>query len=258
MIPFSINGKPIQIPSSWNELTLRQFFAVRKADSFFDKMEVITGEKDWDKVQDIDVTLLPFMLWLTDEKEFEDSESQNWLMIQGQYRKLSYEIKKDLGEYSFGQKIMCQRELARLQSEEKSPFDAIPLLIATYFQSEVEGVKYDPEAAEKFIEKVLEMNIRDIYPAYKFITQELLRLIQRDQIHLTRTPSQAEALVGTKELDPLKDLILIDSLAGGDIFKHDAVTELPYNRVFGKLYMQNEIAKHQEKIESVMKQKQKV
>lgn len=258
MIPFILNEKKIEVPSSWNELTVKQFFDVRNAKTFYEKMEAMTGEKDWDKIENMDMLLLPFTIWLTSNADFETAQQNNNITIQGQYKPIYYELNKDLGEYSFGQKIICQQKLSKLQEDKKDMVEALPLLIATYYQPICEDKKYSPEDAETFEKTIYETRICFAYPAFKFILAELLRLIERDSQYLSRPIKSEELMASSTELNKFKDFMLIDSLAGGDIFKHDAVTDFPYNRIFGKLYMENEKSKYQERLSEAMKRKHKV
>lgn len=104
-------------------------------------------------------------------------------------------------------------------------------------------------------EEIEPIGIKDFYPALNFIVQEHQKLIERENriLEYDYDPEEIEA-----DISPLQKfgrMATVDTLAGGDLLKHSKIIELPYSRIFTKMYMESEKAKYQKRLFEIRKSK---
>nr|DAW53080.1 MAG TPA: hypothetical protein [Caudoviricetes sp.] len=83
------------------------------------------------------------------------------------------------------------------------------------------------------------MNVYRFYACIKHLTNEVQRVLEQEQRALQGEPSHYETQLqqaGVEQLQPFKDLAIIDTLAQGDILRYEQVEALPYEVVFYTLY----------------------
>jgi len=67
-----------------------------------------------------------------------------------------------------------------------------------------------------------------------WISDELKAVNQMEKDYLTSFPDSKMQLAGIDKLNKFGEMNIIDSLAGGDILKHEAIRKLPYHVIFDK------------------------
>ena len=101
-----------------------------------------------------------------------------------------------------------------------------------------------PQVIEAFrlvykIKNPARMNVYRFYACIKHLTNEVQRVLEQEQRALQGEPSPYEAQLqqaGVEQLQPFRDLAIIDTLAQGDILRYEQVEALPYDVVFYTLY----------------------
>ncbi|MFI8379621.1 hypothetical protein [Leeuwenhoekiella sp. NPDC079379] len=105
-------------------------------------------------------------------------------------------------------------------------------------------------------EQVLKLKILEFFPLVKAIRSQLEKLIAREENNLTpKFPDEKFELVeGGKRLQRFGIWNVVNSLAGGDILKFDAILNLKYDKVFTKLLLDKELNDIQHEISKRNKQ----
>lgn len=87
--------------------------------------------------------------------------------------------------------------------------------------------------------EILELDIVSFYGYINSVIEQVKNLNIAEEVHLTsKYPNIKWGMVdGSERLRNLGMLPMVDNLAGGDILKHDAIMELPYEKVFKKLML---------------------
>lgn len=83
------------------------------------------------------------------------------------------------------------------------------------------------------------MNVYRFYACIKHLMNEVQRVLEQEQKALQGEPSPYETQLqqaGVEQLQPFKDLAIIDTLAQGDILRYEQVEALPYEVAFYTLY----------------------
>ena len=69
------------------------------------------------------------------------------------------------------------------------------------------------------------------------------------------TVTESERAAGIDRISGFGILNSIDALAGGDVFKYDAATELPYHLAIAYLYRQHELALFRKRLKLILESK---
>lgn len=83
---------------------------------------------------------------------------------------------------------------------------------------------------------------------FPWVFEEFEEIISAENNHLDYTPDEKEKSAGIDNLSDFGHFPAIDSLAGGDITKHDEILKMPYHMVFQKLAYQHTVNQIQKKL----------
>ena len=104
-------------------------------------------------------------------------------------------------------------------------------------------------------EEIEQIGIVEFYPVLNFIVSEHQKLIERENRILHHEPEVEELEAGIESLHKFGRMATVDTLAGGDLLKHNQIIEMPYSRVFTKMYLESEKAKYQRKLIAIKSKK---
>ena len=213
-----INGRDIEIPVTWGNITLLQHNKLKKANNDFEAIEILTGitQDELKILSHTSISLLTNSIsFIYDEKEL-----------------LSYTIpdeflgKKipDIKKESWGQKIILQRVVS---NDDYSIEDVLSI----YFQEnkfnidEIDSTKKRIFVAPYIISKLVCDNI---------LSQlETILKTERENLNVSPTSEQVQAGIGS--YDVLGVFCTIDALANGDILKHEEILKTDYNTIYLKM-----------------------
>lgn len=202
MIPFRIKlsrfkSKQINLPSSWSEVSLDQFFRIQELEENSDPsklFEILTGES-----LKIDFTaFIPFMEWIAEPLKIED------------FDRVSSGV--NIMECSYRQKVMFSMELSK-----KKLLESAPKLLSIYLPQSESYFRRIP------ISKSLPLLI-DLLEQFKLQTEK------ENAISIKPTPIEIQA--GSERLNQLSHFNTIDQIAREYSYTHDEVENLSANTVF--------------------------
>jgi hypothetical protein len=173
MIDFKLAGKhEFILPSNYGELTLKQFFALRKSSGdIIEGLSILSGldRSFWEQYKDtnIDEKILPYLEWMKDDFNLEVARFilPDKLNINGTY----YKRPDSIGAETFGQKIALQKEAERFNKEGGNEIDLIPFVLALYFQKEYfQNKLYNSDQVQELIPLIMDCKISEAYPIASF------------------------------------------------------------------------------------------
>lgn len=203
----------IQFPTSYSDLTYAQFLRLRteyKGADLGHLLDILTGipRSIWMNLPIAEANkVTQFLQWIV-------TGSIKWdklpLPSQITYAGKVYDIPKDLGLETFGQKIVLE---ARLDAALKAPFykptkpedfktlverniqaqlcASIPYIVAVYMQPRVTGKPFDETEVAAVELEILNCRAVEVYPIGNFIIRSLLGSLKRGTQHLRQqAPSQ--------------------------------------------------------------------
>lgn len=100
------------------------------------------------------------------------------------------------------------------------------------------------------------LTIEEAMPFILFLVDELNTIAELEQRYLASPPDNDLLNAGVKDLDEIGALNVVDSLAGGDVLKWEAVKKLSYSTVFDKLRKNTLEGKIQKKYNKILRDKE--
>lgn len=159
----------VNFPSGWDELTFRQLAALRKQEGndTGHLLEILTGieRNGWlNMPSGIAGTLARLLDWV--------QTPLNWYqLIPPKAIKIGekeYQVPKDLGLKTFGQKITLETKVQKMLEQKKDLFEIMPDAMAIYFQPIVDGGNFDDQKAEDMRELFYDCPAIHVFPIASF------------------------------------------------------------------------------------------
>lgn len=225
MYSFKCSGKEFEIPTSYFDLTVKEYLSIVNQETNLDWLAMKTG---FTKEELIFIDLEPVLNALNFISEHPTGviEHTNQVIIND----LLFTLKKDIGEYQFGQKILAVQKL-----DEGDPVGAL----AVYLEPLVHCAKFDAERIDEVREILIEMNCGEVYGAVGFVTEWILEALKKERA-LPSVPISAEQTqAGINNFEELGVFNLIDDLAHGQPWRYEEVLAIDYNTIFMKLRRMN-------------------
>lgn len=234
ILPFKINDHPVTCPGGWEDLTLGQVLDM-EGKTIQEQLSILTGV-DLSSLGDEAFILFAVVIeWLV--------EPPDWTNLPLPQKFLRQEIPFPLGSKCFGQKLYAQDLLTR----KPSAFDE---LIGIYFAK-----VFDDKDIDYVTEKVRKQSCIEAVPVALWLRGEVIKLMEKESKLLKSEATNEEKRAGLKNFDKFGSFNLIDTLAGGDILKHDEIYKQTYDRVFLKLYRDLEVSNYQRKLTEIYSKK---
>jgi len=229
MIAATVNDKRITLKTSWDEITLADFFEIQKHNkNVYKLMEVLSSgevsQKQWKKSREVMahakiIEAIQFLgqpmgweemavpdYYVLGDKKFNTSGSATWFSIN--LNPLAFKVPKDLGEETLAQKMVLQRRIAQLFQQDGNMEDAIPWALAVYFQPLYTGEEFDEKLAADFMEDVvLHSMVVQAYPIGFFFVKKSIDLASWRKIGQAMTrPQRRKKRKSTKSGKSLRSL----------------------------------------------------
>lgn len=201
MIQFKIGKNVINVPSSYSELTVGQFFKLRdQAKDGIDMLAILTHQtrEYWAEQVDIDKisVLMESLDWVKNIPNFASFLRPDRIEILGTW----YDIPKGLGLHTLDQHY-CFEDLI-MKSNTMNDIDIIPQALAIYFQPLIDKSKFDRDRLPAIEELITTCRIEEAFPVASFFLLKYKKYSQRKQKHYT-----------TNLLRKKEELALIDSIS---------------------------------------------
>lgn len=185
MTTVKLNGKKYYIPSSWQEVTVRQYIRIIKewdqdkdiADrDYFKLLNIFAGTDFAGYTETVDNTLnlVTILGWVVTEPFSFDEGLPKCLKIGAK----TVDIPRDPRELSIGQNIHLRRDYI-----DKSTFVAENIAIATaiYIQPVYDNSLFDINRAVEISKQIEEMRVSVIYPIGFFLLKRAMKFGQKPE-----------------------------------------------------------------------------
>lgn len=172
MIPFKLNGKKLRVPSSWDDLTMRQFISISKGELDIYGILSLFLNIDKDTLEKATIIgledLIKALNFLKKPAELDTIATKI-----GPY-KLPVNYK---GQFNIKLESLGQFEDMRNDSKNvKTAADlseCYPKFCARYLQKIRDGV-YDPQKAESMVDEILDLPAKEVISAGSFFYLKLM------------------------------------------------------------------------------------
>ena len=178
MTPITINDKPYSIPSSWNEVTVRQWMALRYANKLSGIIAVLADLPINDILHssevDLDDRLWPMLEWYTKAPDWKNLKPKPFLFV----RDRALRIPDNLG-YSTYEQVENLKTYFNEEIQTKKNDDFASMIVpavAMWAQPEYDKSAYDEYRAKEMEKELMESSIMEVYPLATFFFRKHLGL----------------------------------------------------------------------------------
>ena len=203
MIPFKLGDKEFNLPTSYGELSHRQYMDLlnlKDPNDFIGILSILSGlhREDWELCQDsmIDIAIMPHISFLNElfDKEYILPDT---IEIDG----VRYKLPGTIEVNTFGQKLALQRCIANAEKKGLAEIEVYPYVVALYMQPIVTESEYNEDKVEKLEEKIRDCRIDEVFPIASFFLLNSVRSLQKKQSILS---TNQQAKKSGPEYTPLK------------------------------------------------------
>lgn len=249
------NGKSIQIPNVWSDLTVHQYSEILKCtDDQIKLISRLTGidEKD---VGSLDVRSVETIIHCCSfiQSDFNPSE---WtipkkIIIEGIEINPDFDIKTK----TFGQKIAFQMAMS---GKDIDILDNVLTILDLYFQPILTSKHHDPDKTDHFKSVISkQISLTDAFAIQQNYIKQLSDIVEREKKSLNKKPTHEQMRAGISMFDEFGVMNIVDTLANGDVLKYESILNLEYNIVFLKLRKSHVESIYQENYSKILAQKNK-
>lgn len=166
MLVIKIGGILYNFPTSHGELTLRQFFRIRKEDpDMFDLLEILSGRprQDWEQETNLDQIerLRPLIAYIEDAyPEFDKFMVPDYLIVGDK----KYNLPEALGYKTLAQRYAFE-DAIRANTDD---VELMPHALAIYFQPDIDGTPFDVGRIPAIIEIIMDCKVNECFPISGF------------------------------------------------------------------------------------------
>ena len=186
MIPLKIADLKFNFPTSWEDITVEQYFRIAdnkvlsnedtSRNPFVEIVSILSGipYEKWFHVndQDVELKVIPYMAFLKDKLDLDKLPRPKEFRIGDK----KYKLPENLGFKTWGQKIVMEDKLDPILKNGGDLSVLTPCVLAVYFQPEITGGAFFQEKAEELIPQINQCKIVDAYPVAAFFLRSLLDL----------------------------------------------------------------------------------
>lgn len=170
MIPYKIGDLSFSLPTSYGELTLKQFIdliEIPDDENYLDVISILSGVDkkvlSQCEILEIDHLLSPFIEFLQEPLKGEFVLPDN-IQIAG----IWYPKPSGIGINTFGQKISLQRAITKSEKEERKEYEIYAYIIALYIQPAVTKSAYDEDKVDELVPEIMNCRISEVFPIASF------------------------------------------------------------------------------------------
>lgn len=212
MIPFKTEEFDFYMPSSYGELTLQQFYDLKKCKD--DGVEIFTilsgidrSKFELSKDLNIDIKINGYLDFLT--KPFSDELFfvPDFITFSGK----KYSVPKPLDQNTYGQKIALQNYIVDIEKGGGSEIDAYAFALALYLQPTITGKHYDIEEVERLVPEMLQCKLQEAWPLAGFFLSNFEKLLNENlnAFHISQaTKKYRQGLIDLKNSENFQQFSL--------------------------------------------------
>lgn len=259
MIPIKIDSISAQLPSSWDEVTLGQYIEMAKHSdelSIIRLLSILSGV-DYIVLMNVnsetfDDRIVDHMVFIREPINVHELPAVDSLTINGKTYPLP-----DPSKCTIGQKLGLESQIRIGQDMNTLHADLVATAVAIYMQPLIDVAPYNDERIEPIRNMILELPLKQVYPAGSFFFEWLGKVLEVEREHLSPPDlSSEEERAGASLLfNEFHEFNTVESLAGNDPTKFNAVLAMDYNTAFAHLKYMNTVNKYQRKLNKILSEK---
>ena len=252
MIKFKAGKKNFVCPTSWSDITFKQWKGINKTTDELEMISILTGIPSGMIKRISENSLLKLSLaigFLANKMDINKYEPPEFLEFK-QGRKIPYV--KNIKEKTYGQKIYLQHSLIENQKDEEKLIEEAVLI---YSQPYIDQGEFNLDRTIELKNCLDNCKFVDLYSFAIGYSKQLKEVAEIEAKELNIEPTNEQKSAGVDMFSKFGVMNTVKALANNDILNYEKVLRIEYNTVFIHLLMKKTEGIYQENYRKVLEQK---
>ena len=254
MIKFKANGIQYSCPTSWSEITFKQWKDLNNTENELEMITILTGipEDVINRISNNSLLKLSLAIgFVAKPIQIENYRIPENIVIN---EELSIPYVKDIREKTYGQKIFLSHTIQQNKMNEQI---LIPEVILIYGQPYIDNTEFDLNRLIELKNSLDNVFFVDLYSAVIGYSKQLEDLIETEKKELHIEPTHEQKSAGVDMFSKFGVMNTVKALANNDILNYDKVLQIEYNTVFVHLLMNKTAGIYQDNYRKILQNKSK-
>jgi hypothetical protein len=252
MIKFKAEGIKYNCPTSWYEITFKQWKDLKSTKDDLEILTILTGipKNKIERLSDKSIFNLSIAIsFISTPLKIEEYDVPEGFKI-NERKKIPYV--KDIKEKEYGQKIYLQHLLIENKDDEQKIIEESVLI---YSQPYIDNKKFELDRIEELKNSLDNVFFVDLYAIAIAYSKQLQSIIETEARELKVNPTYEQKMAGVDMFSRFGVMNTVKALANNDILNYEKVLRIEYNIVFIHLLINKTETKYQENYRKVLEQK---
>jgi len=254
MIKFKANDKQYYCPTSWSDVTFKQWRDLNNTKDELEMISILTGIPSVTIKRISERSLLKLSLaigFLAEPLKIENYKPPEYFKIK---QNKIIPFVKDIKEKTYGQKIFLQHCLTENQKDEAKIIEESVLI---YSQPYIDNKEFNLDRVIYLKNSLDNVFFVDLYSIALAYVDQLKQITETESRSLNVEPTYEQRAAGVEKFSKFGIMNTVKALANNDILNYDKVLKIEYNTVFIHLLMNKEQNEYQENYRKILEQKHK-
>jgi hypothetical protein len=254
MIKFKAGKVSYKCPTSWGEITFKQWKGINNSNNELELISILTGIPSdvINRISENSILKLSLAIgFIATPLNIENYEPPSEFIYK-QNKKIPFI--NDIKEKTYGQKIYLQHSLIENQENEAQLIEEVVLI---YAQPYIDKSEFNLDRLinlKNCLDNVLFVDLYSIAIAY---SKQLKEIVETEGRELKVEPTYEQKGAGIDKFSKFGVMNTVKALANNDILNYEKVLKIEYNTVFIHLLMKKTEGIYQENYSKILQQKHK-
>ena len=254
MIKFKANGEKYTCPTSWADITFKQWKQLKSTKDDLEIISILSGIPS-DIIKRIsERSILKLSLavsFISRPLDIENYLPPEEIEIS---RRVKFPFIKDIKGKTYGQKIYFQHVLSNNKEDEAKIIEESILIYAEPYLS---GKEFNISKLSELKNSLDNVFFVDLYSIAINYSDQLKKILETEREELKTEPTNEQNAAGVKMFSRFGVMNTVKALAGNNILNYEKVLLIEYNTVFIHLLMNKAEGIYQDNYRKILEQKQK-
>lgn len=182
MVTIQIKDKQYDVPTKWNEVTLKQYVQLnrwQKELTAVRLLSIVTGI-EYDTISNLPCTefsikVMPEMEWLSEELNPLNVPRCKHLTIDGKKIKVIYDVSQE----RFGQKLFMQQLVAKAIEQKSDHAELVASVVSNYYAPYLHPQnKWDEKHVKETEQLIYDLPVLEVYPEADFFLRGYIQFVR--------------------------------------------------------------------------------
>jgi hypothetical protein len=254
MIKFKAKGIRYSCPTSWSEITFKQWKELNNTKDDLKLLSILTGVPSSiiERISEKSLFNLSLAIsFISKPLKIENYKPPEEFNYKGN-KKIPFV--KDIKEKSYGQKIYLQHSLIENEGNESKIIEESVLI---YSQPYMDNSDFNLDRLNQLKNSLDDVFFVDLYSIAIAYTNQLKEVVEIEGRELKTNPTNEQKSAGVDMFSKFGVMNTVKALANNNILNYEKVLKIEYNTVFVHLLMNKTEGIYQDNYRKILEQKHK-